>query len=692
MATGQNSTQSVNQVIEVQDTDVLVGTRPRINLIGATIVDDPLNDRVNITVGGGGPAPGGVPNGLDAGQAGSAGVSLAYAREDHDHAVPAGTPADTADANAEGVAVTFARSDHVHRTIVGVQDSGAVVGSRPALNFIGAGVSAVDDAGNDRVNILLTNAATWADTLVLGNVSGGTNPTITSGDVIQGEDSAVAAGGPNAIRGGDHTGGGATDDAGGSLTVRAGDTNATGAASVGGILTVRAGNGAVTGGALTVLSGTGVFSGAAEFGAGDLIASSNTGASAEFHGSDTVTGSILANSEGGFALFRGGDAPAAGAVQNANGGNANIRGGNFRTGIAGAVATAGGVFVRSGQLDAAAGSIAGATGDIRITTNADATVGDMPSISGAETDTGSIQIDTVGVGVNANTSGSILIATGDVNGLTGNSPGDITVLCGSMLQTGQSFAGAASFGVVAGDSAGAASSPAGSIGFSAGTQTATGTQTNSPGGSVSINAGDSAKNNATSGGGSVLATAGTAVTGVNSPGGDITLQAGGAVTATLVGDINAFAEERGAFKVRTQDVSFAGTENAHQTFHVASVVVPTTGPVDICTLGTIDTDGRHLKFQVEVSAVDTTDDTAVSSTVIFQSARRDGGAVTVQAANLGTPDKSGNLVATTFASDIDFTIFASGDDLLLRATNTPGNADRTGRVTVRWYRQEGGFA
>ncbi len=73
-----------------------------------------------------------------------------------------GTPVATAQANAAGVATTVARSDHVHRTIVQVQDGGALTASRPTLNFIdgtGITVTVVDNGGSDRADITIASTS-----------------------------------------------------------------------------------------------------------------------------------------------------------------------------------------------------------------------------------------------------------------------------------------------------------------------------------------------------------------------------------------------------------------------------------------------------------------------------------------------------------------------------------------------------
>lgn len=57
--------------------------------------------------------------------------------------------------NAEGVGDPIARADHDHRLELEVEDEGALAGARPAINFIGVGVGAVDNPGQDRVDITI---------------------------------------------------------------------------------------------------------------------------------------------------------------------------------------------------------------------------------------------------------------------------------------------------------------------------------------------------------------------------------------------------------------------------------------------------------------------------------------------------------------------------------------------------------
>lgn len=96
---------------------------------------------------------GAVPTSIIIG-AGSAGVGGSASRGDHSHPVSSAAPVGTGTANAQGVALTLSRSDHVHRLLLAVQQSGAPIGTRPIINFIGATVA--DNGVDDRVDVTVT--------------------------------------------------------------------------------------------------------------------------------------------------------------------------------------------------------------------------------------------------------------------------------------------------------------------------------------------------------------------------------------------------------------------------------------------------------------------------------------------------------------------------------------------------------
>ncbi len=76
--------------------------------------------------------------------------------------------------------------------VIGVQEEGVSTGpSRPVLNFIGAAITAVDDAGNDRVNITVTVPASTIAVQEEGVSTGPSRPTLNFvGPIIAATDDA----------------------------------------------------------------------------------------------------------------------------------------------------------------------------------------------------------------------------------------------------------------------------------------------------------------------------------------------------------------------------------------------------------------------------------------------------------------------------------------------------------------------
>lgn len=100
---------------------VAVRLRGALNLIGANVVDDPVNERTNITLvggegGGGANLSNATPTGAQAGAAASPGIAAEASRADHRHAVLTGAPSNigTGSSNSAGSSSALARADHVH--------------------------------------------------------------------------------------------------------------------------------------------------------------------------------------------------------------------------------------------------------------------------------------------------------------------------------------------------------------------------------------------------------------------------------------------------------------------------------------------------------------------------------------------------------------------------------------------------
>lgn len=76
----------------------------------------------------------------------------------------------TGPSNSEGTSESFARADHEHRLAVSVEDGGVAVGSRPTVNFTGAGVTVTDDGGNDRIDVDIPGGGGGALAGLPGNI------------------------------------------------------------------------------------------------------------------------------------------------------------------------------------------------------------------------------------------------------------------------------------------------------------------------------------------------------------------------------------------------------------------------------------------------------------------------------------------------------------------------------------------
>lgn len=109
-----------------------------------------------------------VPDG-----AGTAGVSTAASRDDHNHPIAAAVPVATGDANAEGTGNDFARATHVHK---GVVANDAWTTYTPSLTQSGTVTKTVSYAAYQRmgrmitvlVRLIVTGTGTGANAVVVG--------------------------------------------------------------------------------------------------------------------------------------------------------------------------------------------------------------------------------------------------------------------------------------------------------------------------------------------------------------------------------------------------------------------------------------------------------------------------------------------------------------------------------------------
>jgi hypothetical protein len=94
-----------------------------------------------------------------------AGVSTVVAREDHKHDIDTAAPVTvTGSSNIDGLATSVSRSDHQHRLGLLIDEDGVSTGpGRPEINFIGPGITAIDNPGLDRVDVVVAAAVLTDD-------------------------------------------------------------------------------------------------------------------------------------------------------------------------------------------------------------------------------------------------------------------------------------------------------------------------------------------------------------------------------------------------------------------------------------------------------------------------------------------------------------------------------------------------
>jgi hypothetical protein len=118
------------QKVVVQEEGNSLTARTKLNFIGSgvTAADDPSNNRINVTISG-------------------AAVSHAQSHQKNG----------TDEINVSNLSGVLADPQKIV-----VQEEGNVLTARPKLNFIGAGVTAVDDPSNNRINVTISGSAASA--------------------------------------------------------------------------------------------------------------------------------------------------------------------------------------------------------------------------------------------------------------------------------------------------------------------------------------------------------------------------------------------------------------------------------------------------------------------------------------------------------------------------------------------------
>lgn len=320
--------------------------------------------------------------------------------------------------------------------------------------------------------------AMWAQTLVAGNLSGGTNPVLSSGDTFAGQD--IVTGGPMQIRGGNAT---VMNNAGGNIELTGG-----------------AGLGSGAGGDIILTSGTTGTGGTGDInlviaspGAGGPVGNvliSGAGSSSGAGTFNFITGSAGSTGNGGTFTMATGN----GGATSGNGGTINILPGDATFGNGGIV------NILAGDVTAGPGQ----GGRINITT------GTTPF------GIGGVLAITTGVGGGPAAGGDITTTTG-LGGTTSGRGGNYSILLGN---GGGGAAVGGSFSLQSGT--GATNGNGGALSFTSGN----GGLTAGNGGAINISSGSSP----TADGGNILLTAGSGT----ANGGSIIVTAGTTGTAAIL--------------------------------------------------------------------------------------------------------------------------------------------------------------
>jgi len=363
---------------------------------------------------------------------------------------------------------------------------------------------------------------TWANVLASGNLSGGTNPTITSGDSILGQ-TGVGVGGAVPIVGA----AGAATFAGGatSLTGGAGGTSGAGGAS-----SVAGGIGGTTG-----IGGSASLTG----GAGGSV-SGNGGAAA-------VVGGTATDGAGGAASLTGG----AGVGTNRAGGQVNITGGSpSGSGTPGSVVIAGASGVGSvGAVASMTGGAGAATfngGGANLTGGAGSTSGSggqarvLGGVAGATGTGGAAALQGGAGGATSGTGGTVFVTGGPAS--TDGNGGGVSVQGGAGAGTSRAGGAVAIKGGTSTDGiAGAAVNITGGtpgvtgVGGSVSLAGGAGGTTSGAGGAATVQGGDGKDGDG--GNANVFAGDGVTTTAANRNGGSVIVRPGISTGTGLAGSI-----------------------------------------------------------------------------------------------------------------------------------------------------------
>lgn len=512
-----------------------------------------------------------------------------------------------------------------------------------------------------------------------------------------GDNSDQGDGGAMIVRGGDCITATATNDNGGSLGLRAGNSR----------------NG--TQGASTFIASGGIFNGTASS-TGDINISTTRAAFGPFAasgGANTDTGAITIDTQGGGATsdtsgnitIRCGDVA---VTSGANPGDISIQAG-AATNTTQANATAGGVSIVGGANAGGTGSIGGS---ITLTAGASSGTGANTGTGGDITLTAGAMAHNSAASRGGNISGTAGSATG-TNGTGGSisftagastgtgTPGSATITAGAgggavaggtaSLSGGVGGAtGAGGVVNITGGAGGATSGNGGQVNITGGSATdgvggaviitgANGAGTNRAGGAARVIAGNGI---GTAGGGGAALTGGNG--GATGAGGDATITSGnGGGTSGASGNIVLLA---GTVTSGTQGelryTQGSGTRTATTSFLAwATQTFQTTNATPfVVTLHTLSADGRYVRITFDIEGMQGTTANVIAGTFVF-TAYRSGGTVTLLASNVS------EIQAIGFGVNPTIVLGVSGNDVIATITGIAA-------TTINWSwsgnKQEGG--
>jgi len=186
---------------------------------------------------------------------------------------------------------------------------------------------------------------------------------------------------------------------------------------------------------------------------------------------------------------------------------------------------------------------------------------------------------------------------------------------------------------------------------------------------------------------SLALTAGDGTGPSNADGGAIDIAAGALAGSGANGRVNLTTQGIDASVAIRTTSGFTGTRHEHFTYGNQVTLSPGTFFQNHIIVGTVDTNGRHMKIDLWATAQDNSNDAGMDSFRLIQTYYRASGNTSALSAHLSDTQGNGQ-----FGSDWSFSLGtdASGN-IYLQVSNFSGSVTYTANVAVYWSIQEGGF-